>query len=721
MVKVSLPSYEDIIEQVTNAGGDGGRALVERAYECAQKAHKGQFRRSGHPYIIHCLAVAGILSDLNCDPTTIAAAFLHDVVEDTVGTPRQISIEQVQREFGAEVATLVDGVTKLAHFDKLSSDDLDENVQALRKMFMAMVEDVRVVLIKLADRIHNMRTLSALPAERQQQIARETIEIFAPLANRLGIWEIKWELEDLAFRHLYPADYKEIANLIKQRQADRETHVARVIKRLKERLDSEGLAAEVSGRPKHIYSIYRKMKRKGVSFEQIFDVRGVRIIVEDVPQCYHVLGTVHGMWQPIPGEFDDYIATPKDNMYRSLHTAVLDEDGTPLEVQIRTYDMHKTAEYGIAAHWKYKDDDQHEKQYEHKIAWLRSLMDWRQEVVSAGEFLDALKTDVFQDRVYAFTPKGKLIDLPAGSTPIDFAYNVHSSVGDRCRGAKVNGNLVTLDYQLKTGDQVDILTSKRGGPSRDWLNPHLGYLKTQRARTKIRQWFKRQDRQQNIADGHTVLDKEVKRLDADIKYEDIAKLFGFDELDDFLAAIGQGDISTQQIATKVIEAERSQNPDTDPGVPFIPPVPKISTGALSVMGTGGLLSHYGLCCNPLPGDEIIGYVTRGRGVTIHKQDCPNILRTREHERLIDVNWGAAEQTYPVMIEITAYDRSGLLRDFGTVVANQKVSMSSVSTSTQKNITTIYATLQVSSIAQLSRVLTKLGQLRNVLQARRKTD
>ncbi len=721
MVKVSLPTYEDILAQATRVGGAEGRALVERAYARASAAHEGQFRKSGEPYITHCLAVAGILSELSLDPITISAALLHDVVEDTRGGTKEITLEQLKREFGPSVAQMVDGVTKLARFDALSSDDLASNVESMRKLFMAITEgETRIAMIKLADRLHNMRTLKPLPSERQQHIARETMEIFAPLANRLGIWRIKWELEDLSFRYLYSREYKDIASLISQRQAEREGHIARIIKRLKERLDAEGIQAEVSGRPKHIYSIYRKMQRKNVAFEQIFDVRGVRVIVEDVPHCYQTLGIVHNLWQPIPGEFDDYIATPKDNLYRSLHTSVLDEDGTPLEVQIRTLEMHQTAEFGVAAHWKYKEDGSPDPQYEQKISWLRSMMDWRQDVTDAGEFVDALKTDVFQDRVYAFTPKGKLVDLPAGSTPIDFAYHVHTSVGDRCRGARVNGKLMSLDYQLKNGDQVEILTAKRGGPSRDWLNPHLGYVKTQRARSKIRQWFKRQDREKNIADGHAVLDKEIKRMGTIIRYEDLAKLFGFDDLDDFLAAIGQGDVNSQQIATKVLEIERAQHPDTDP-ITLIPPTPPVPSGVLSVLGTEGLLTRLGSCCHPLPDDDIIGYITRGRGVTIHRRDCPNVLRSNEHERLIEVAWGQSEPTYPVMIKITAYDRSGLLRDVSTVVANHKVSMSSVSTSTQKNITTIYATLQVSSIAQLSRVLTKIEQVRNVLQVHRQTD
>lgn len=716
MVKVHEPTLEEILDQVERVGSAEERALVERAYRRAASAHQNQTRKSGEPYITHCLAVAGILSEFMCDPPVIAAALLHDTLEDTGVTQAQL-----RQEFGDEIASLVDGVTKLSHFDNISRDELDKRAESLRKMFVAMVEDIRVVFIKLADRLHNMRTLKSLPADRQRHIARETLEVFAPLANRLGAWKIKWELEDLAFRYLHPDEYHHIARLISEKQHERSDRIARIIKRIEERLSAEGINASVSGRPKHIYSIYRKMQRKNVPFDQVFDMRGVRVIVDTELQCYQTLGIIHSMWRPIHGEFDDYIAVPKDNMYRSLHTAVIDDDGTPLEIQIRTWEMHKAAEYGLAAHWKYKEGGKSDPEYEQRIAWLRSLLEWRKEMSDAQQFMIAMQSDVFQDRVYAFTPHGKLIDLPAGSTPIDFAYHVHTDIGHRCRGARVNGKLVGLDYQLQTGDQVQILTTKRGGPSRDWLNPNLGLVKTERARAKIRRWFKQQDRAQNIADGRVLLDKELRRLGVTISYEDLAASFKYKTADDLLAAIGQGDVSVQHIAAHVIEVERARQPAAELAGPLVPPVPPISTGGLSVLGTGGLLSHTARCCTPLPGDPIIGYVTRGRGVSIHKQDCPNVLRLQERERLIDVNWGTIEQTYPVMIKITAYDRSGLLRDIGAVIANQHISMSSVSTSTHKNVTTIYATLQVSSIAQLSRVLTKLEQVRNVIEARRHTD
>jgi len=717
---MKAPTLEEIIRRVCQSYGPTAQDKIVRAYQRAEAAHAGQKRRTGEPYIVHSLAVAGILAEINLDPDAIAAGLLHDVVEDS-----RVTVDDLKAEFGEQVARLVDSVTKLAPYDETSEKHqaLEEREsESLRKMFIAMGEDVRVVLIKLADRLHNMRTLGALPEERRKRIARETLEIFAPLANRLGIWQMKWELEDLGFRYLNPERYKEIAALIHERQADREAAINRIVQQLRERLTAAGIPAQVYGRPKHIYSIYRKMEHKGLPFEQIFDVRAVRVIVDTKDQCYQALGVVHEMWRPIPGQVDDYIAAPKDNMYRSLHTAVVADDGKTLEVQIRTHDMHKIAEYGVAAHWKYKEDDSKlDPAYKQKIDWLRAQMDWRREVADAGEFVDSLRTDMFQDRVYALTPKGKLIDLPAGSTPIDFAYYVHTEIGDRCRGAKVNGKLVNLDYKLQTGDMVEILTAKRGGPSRDWLNPHLGYVKTQRARTKIRQWFKRQDRSVNIAQGREILDKELKQLGVtSLSYETLASAFGFSEVDDFLAAIGQGDINAQQIANKIIKLERQSRPEIELPAAAQPTVRPAAPLALYVRGTAGLLNHIARCCSPLPGNDIIGYVTRGRGVTIHRRDCPNVLRSREPERFIEVEWGLQQETYPVMIKITAYDRGGLLRDIAAVVADEDINMSSVSVSTQKNVATIFATLDIANIGQLSRVLDKINRIPNVVEAHRQT-
>lgn len=724
MTKRPMLNLESILALLPLSNGNhNSQALIEHAFAMADEAHHGQKRASGEPYIQHCLAVAKILAELELDLPTIAAALLHDVVEDT-----PISLQRLQHDFGNEVAKLVDGVTKLGQFDALDERGIhafdDRELESLRKMFLAMAEDPRVVMIKLADRVHNMRTLGALPEEKRRRIARETLEIFAPLANRLGIWQMKWELEDLGFRHLNPDKYKEIARLIDERRGDREASIQKIIHRLQERMRAESIPAEISGRPKHIYSIWRKMERKSVPFDQVYDARAVRVIVDTVAQCYQTLGIVHSMWKPVPGEFDDYIATPKDNMYQSLHTAVFGDDGRSLEVQIRTHDMHESAELGIAAHWRYKEGGKRDPRYEQKINWFRSLMDWRQDVADAREFMDSLQTDVFQDRVYAFTPKGKLIDLPAGSTPIDFAYHVHTDIGDRCRGARVNGRLVSLDYQLQTGDQVEILTAKRGGPSRDWLNVHLGYVKTQRARGKIKQWLKKQNRASNIAQGREILERELRRLSLEqMALEEVAALFQQDKLDDLLAAIGAGDISSQQIATRLIEAEqqRTGTPATDVtpeemiSPPRIAPLPE-----LSVLGAGGLLTSLAQCCHPVPGDPIIGYITRGRGVKVHRRDCPNILRGEEEERLIQVSWGSQQATYPVSVKITAYDRGGLLRDIGAVVAGESLSMSSVNVSTNKHIATILTTIEIYDVAQLSRLLDKLERLPNVIEVRRQT-
>jgi len=516
---------------------------IRSAFIFAKDAHKGQKRASGEPYITHCIAVAYILVELKVPAIVISAALLHDTVEDTT-----IILENIKEKFGDEIASLVDGVTKLSNIPNVSRADKlpdksshkpspttrsksrhqDLRTETLRKTLMAIGDDVRVVLIKLVDRLHNMRTLSYMPKDKQKRIAQETLDIFAPLASRLGIWQIKWELEDLGFRYTKPKEYKEIAQKISDRRSNRESEVNKIIEKIRLLLEEGGLNAQISGRPKHIYSIYTKMIRKEKPFEMVRDLRGIRLLVPDIPSCYAALGIIHTNWRPIPYEFDDYIAAPKDNFYKSLHTAVIYSDGKPLEVQIRTPKMHQDAEYGIAAHWLYKEMGSKDDNYQQRINWLRRLMEWRQDVQDAQEFVEVVKSDVFEDRVYAFTPRGDIIDLSLGSTPIDFAYLVHTEVGNRCRGAKVNGKLVSLNYELKTGDQVEILTAKRGGPSRDWLNPHLGLVNSQRARTKIRQWFKKQAREHNLSQGKTLLEKEFHKLGiSDIDNTDIATSFDF--------------------------------------------------------------------------------------------------------------------------------------------------------------------------------------------------
>ena len=725
------------------------RELIMRAYHVAEHYHRNQQRASGEPYINHCVAVAGILAEMRVPPEVVAAGLLHDTVEDT-----ELTLADINREFGEEIARLVDGVTKLTQLPRVSrgdqrpEDDIREEEErliaerrglpdaeteaqqitrsrrydlvseTLRKTFIAMGEDVRVVLIKLADRLHNMRTLSHMPESKRVRIAQQTLDIFAPLANRLGIWQIKWELEDLAFRYVNPDRYKEIAANLAERRIDRESQMREIINKLHDFMTTAGIQAEITGRPKHIYSIYKKMTRKGVSFDQIHDVRGVRIIVQGVPACYSALGVIHTNWRPISGAFDDYISVPKDNFYQSLHTAVIYDDGKTLEVQIRTPEMDQNAEMGIAAHWRYKEGTARDEAYERKILWLRSLMEWRQDVDDAGEFVDGMRTDVFQDRVYIFTPKGDIIDLPAGSTPIDFAYHVHTDVGHRCRGAKANGKLVGLDYALKTGDKVEILTAKRGGPSRDWLNPNLGLVKTQRAKAKIKSWFKREAIDHNISQGKALLEREIHRLGLeDVNIEQLARQYEYKTTDDFFVAIGMGDLTLSRIITQLMLEEEDEEgfkfttrPKTEPG--------QQSHDTITVLGLKGLLTTMGRCCNPVPGDEIIGYITRGRGATIHRVDCPNMLRIRERERLVRVSWGEPKRTYPVSVQIKAFDRDGLMKDISTLISDEGINMGQVKAGVNQNIAVVDMILEVREVDQLTRVLTRLEALPNILQVHR---
>ncbi len=691
------------------------RTLIERAYAVAEKAHAGQKRASGEPYVEHCLNVALILAELRMPTAVIVAGLLHDTAEDT-----SVTLEDIRRDFGEEIAKLVDGVTKLAQLPRVSKDGtapIDRHTESLRKTFLAMSDDVRVVLIKLADRLHNMRTLNHLRPEKRERIARETLEIFAPLANRLGIWQMKSELEDLSFRYTNPEKFREIAAHVDERRADREDAIERIVDKVRRALAEQNVEAEVSGRPKHIYSIYKKMERKDVGFDEVYDVRAVRVLVKDLPACYYALGAIHNLWKPIPGQFDDYIATPKDNFYQSLHTAVVYDDGKTLEVQIRTPEMHESAEYGIAAHWRYKEGARRDEAFEKRVQWLRSLMEWRQDVANAEEFVDAMKQDVFEDRVYAFTPRGDIIDLPAGATPIDFAYHVHTSVGDRCRGAKVNGKLVSLESHLKTGDQVEILTAKQGGPSRDWLNSDLGLVRSHRAIQKIRQWFRKQDRELLVAQGRELLEKELKRLGTeDFSQEMLARKFGFSKPEELLFALGAGDLHGRQIAAQVLEEE--QVVQQAPALPTQNPREVVHSDEISILGTQGLLTNLGRCCKPAPGDPIVGYITRGRGVTIHRRDCPNVLDSNEPERFIKVSWGQAQQTYPVSVRITAYDRDGLMRDVSTVVSEEHINMTSLNVSTKNSIATFQVTMEISDVEVLSRVLARIEQLPNVIEARR---
>ena len=686
---------------------------VERAFDLAVEAHGGQKRVSGEPYVTHPIASAQILADLGIDPIAVQGALLHDVPEDT-----EYSLADVEERFGAEVARLVDGVTKLSKFSTHTHEQ--QQAENIRKMFLAMAEDIRVVLIKLADRLHNMRTLGSLPTDKQQRIARQTMEIYAPLAERLGIWQLKWELEDLAFKVLEPERFRELAHTLDLRRKSRESYVERAIADLQPELRKAGIIADLSGRPKHIYSIYKKMQRKGAEFGEIYDVYAIRVLVDDVKDCYAALGVVHSIWRPIPGQFDDYIAVPKNNLYQSLHTAVMAHDGRPLEIQIRTHTMHQVSEFGIAAHWRYKEGSKADRAYDAKLAWLRQLMDWQRDVSDATEFVEGIKLDIFQDQVFVFTPKGEVKDLPAGATPLDFAYRIHTDVGHRCIGAKVNNRLVPLEYRLKNGDIVEIVTTRADhGPSRDWLK----VAKTSHAREKIRQWFKRQERDENIVHGRESLERELRRLArksiaaiGQDRLLEMARAYNFDALDDFYAAVGYGAVGATQVVMRLGVAD-----DAESALPTVaPPTLPSPSGGVRVKGAGDLLVRFPKCCHPIPGDRIVGFITRGRGVSVHHQACPTITYERETSRLIEVEWDAAPtQTYPIAIRVDAFDRTGLLSDITQVVAGEKVNIVAAGVEvTPDHTATVTATIQVASVAQLARVMARIEGLKDVTSVQR---
>jgi GTP diphosphokinase / guanosine-3',5'-bis(diphosphate) 3'-diphosphatase len=701
------------------ASADTSDALIRNAYAVAYEAHEGQKRSSGEPYIDHPVAVALILLDLQIDAASIAAALLHDVVEDT-----SVTNEQVAQLFGDEIAHLVDGVTKLTVLEAQTKEEAQAGTY--RKMFIAMADDPRVVLVKLADRLHNMRTIGSLSTERQQRIARETLEIYAPLAERLGIWQIRWELEDRAFAVLEPEKYQEIANQIASRGEARERVVQRVRVRLRQAIAKEGIKAEIAVRPRHVYSTYRKMERKGLSLEQIHDRLAVRVIVDTVGACYQVLGIIHSIWPPIPGEFDDYIAMPKESMYQSLHTAVLIPGGQPCEIQIRTYEMHEVAEHGIAAHWRYKEGDgRFDASFEAKLAWLRGLMVWRRDLTDAREFVESLKSDVLEEQVYVFTPKGKIIDLPVGSTPVDFAYHIHTQIGHSCVGAKVNNRMVPLDYALQSGEIVQIMTARNvRGPDRTWLN----FVKTSGARTHIRRYFKRLQREENEAAGRDLLEKELKRLGLNVPFEEISHLAGVKSIEDLFAQIGSGDTIAREVAEKVL-AQRTKIAEEDElsALPQLAPVAEqpVSPQDLQLRGMDGLLTRLAKCCNPVAGEPIVGYVTRDKGVTIHRVDCRTVLNRRDRARLLEVTWGQAPATHgsPVPVRIEAWDRVGLWRDISGAVADAGINITEVQqVPTRKpGRAVLMATLQIQSIAQLAGIIDKLNRLPDVIEARRERN
>ena len=672
------------------------------------------------------LAVADLLVGLGMNHDVVTAALLHEPVASD-----QLDLTVVRDRFGPAIVRLVEGLTKLNDIGELhqSGRHVGSQLESLRKMLLAMAQDVRVVLIRLAMQLHLLRRLTRAPAsdEERQRLARETLDLFAPLANRLGIGRIKWEMEDLSLRYLEPLAYKQIAVALDQRRADREHYIAAVVEELRGHLVQNRIRAEVSGRVKHIYSIWRKMQRKRLSFEQIFDVRAVRVMVETVNDCYAALGVVHAHWNHIHQEFDDYIAHPKPNGYQSLHTAVVGPEGRTLEVQIRTFDMHRNAELGVAAHWRYKEgSDAPGNEAAQQIAWLRQMLEYRDDDSDEGDLLERFKAEAFQDRVYAITPKGTIVELPQGATPLDFAYHIHTEVGHRCRGAKVNGRIVPLTYELKNGEQVDVLTAKTGGPSRDWLSPHLGYVRSNRARAKIRQWFIQQDQENSISAGRAALEREFQRLGVrNLKQEKVAEKLGFARPDDLYAALGHGALTIGQVIGRIADL-LAPAPAEDSLL--ITRRPRSSDVAgrddVQIRGVGQLLTQMAHCCQPAPFEPIIGYITQGRGVTIHRQDCANLLglASQHHERLIDVSWGETPATYVMDIMIIAYDRSGLLRDITSILANEQVNVLGANTLTDRatSIARMGLTLEITDVVQLSRVLDRISQLHNVVEVYRKS-
>jgi guanosine-3',5'-bis(diphosphate) 3'-pyrophosphohydrolase len=695
--------------------------LVEDALSYAREMHEGQTRRSGEPYIEHPVSAASYLADLLLDATTIAAALLHDVVEDC-----GVTIDELRERFGDEVARLVDGVTKLTKLDLLGLDENgvlqtpvgNEQAESLRKMLVAMAEDIRVVLIKLADRLHNMQTLGALSPHRQIAIAQETLDIYAPLAHRLGMGEVKWQLEDLSFRYLQPADYKSISKLLSTKRQEREAYVEQVTEVLKRELARANFNAEVTGRPKHIYSVYQKAQAyaaQGKQLSDIYDLFAVRVLVPSVQDCYGALGVVHSLWRPLPGQFDDYIANPKENDYQSLHTTVRSIGGLPLEVQVRTYQMHRISEYGVASHWSYKEGGSGGKdvQFEERMTWLRQLLEWQRDVSGTEEFLENVRTDIFRDQVFVYTPKNSIKELPAGSTPIDFAYRIHTDLGHSCIGAKVNGKLVGLDTQLKNGDTVEVLTSRIArGPSLDWLNPHLEYVKTSSARQAIRAWFRREERGENVQRGRNLLKRELKRLNDSTDEAEIATLFNYESEDDLFAAIGSGMVSMAQVAGRLTANAKPEISNIDDASLTGP------TAGITVLGVGDLLTRMGECCHPLPGDDITGYVTRSRGVTVHRMDCPNLTSLQQPDssgdRMVPVSWGKRSNLYPVRLKIEAFDRMGLLHDITGATSIERVNIRGSQTDVHSDHTvTVHVTVEVQGMEQLSRLFSRIEGVRGV--------
>ncbi|MBT2616739.1 MULTISPECIES: bifunctional (p)ppGpp synthetase/guanosine-3',5'-bis(diphosphate) 3'-pyrophosphohydrolase [unclassified Bacillus (in: firmicutes)] len=729
MANDQILTAEQVVERASLYLQPEEAEFIHRAFKYAEYAHREQFRKSGEPYIIHPIQVAGILADLEMDPATIAAGFLHDVVEDT-----EVTLKDIEENFSPEVAMLVDGVTKLGKIKYKSQQE--QQAENHRKMFVAMAQDIRVILIKLADRLHNMRTLKHLPQEKQRRISNETLEIFAPLAHRLGISTIKWELEDTALRYLNPQQYYRIVNLMKKKRAERENYLEEVIDEVRKNVEEVNIKADLSGRPKHIYSIYRKMALQNKQFSEIYDLLAVRIVVNSIKDCYAVLGIIHTCWKPMPGRFKDYIAMPKPNMYQSLHTTVIGPKGDPLEVQIRTSDMHRIAEFGVAAHWAYKEgkDVGEQPSLEEKLTWFREILEFQDDATNAEEFMESLKIDLFSDMVFIFTPKGDVIELPSGSNPIDFAYRIHSEIGNKTIGAKVNGKMVPLDYKLKTGDIIEILTSKHSyGPSQDWLK----LTQTSQAKNKIRQFFKKQRREENIEKGKELVEKEIKDMEFDLKeilaaenIRRVADKFNFLNEEDMYAAVGYNGITALQVANRLTEKWRKQKmveqeADISEAVADLKTFSNTSKkrdSGVQVPGIDNLLIRLSRCCNPVPGDEIVGYITKGRGVSVHRQDCPNLDSGDADHRLVPVEWESTineRKEYIVEIEISGYDRRGLLNEVLQAVNETKTNISAVSGKSDRNkVATIHMSIYIHNIAHLQKVVDRIKQISDVYSVRR---
>ena len=701
-----------LIEQVTKYYPSVNHDLIRRAYEFSKNAHEGQLRESGEPYFEHPFEVACILAQLELDVETIVAGLLHDVLEDT-----SVTREQLKDEFGPQILMLVDGVTKLEQLP--FKNTFERQAENLRKMIFAMAKDIRVILIKLADRLHNMRTLRHLSEERQKKIAEETLDIYVPLAHRLGIWTIKFEMEDIAFRYLWPEEYYALVNSISKKRKEREGELQNVMNIVKTKLDEVGINCDIQGRPKHFYSIYQKMRSQNKTLDEIYDLMAVRVIVDSVKDCYAVLGIIHTVWKPIPGRFKDYIAMPKSNMYQSLHTTVIGPNGESYEIQIRTWEMHRIAEKGVAAHWLYKEGQSKAQSYNHKIQWLREAVEWLQEMKDPEEFMDSLKIDLFEDEVFVFTPKGDVKSLPKGSTPVDFAFDVHTDIGLRCVGAKVNSRIVTLDYELKNGEFVEILTSRHASPSQDWLN----FVKTSKAKNKIRSWLKEERREENVLRGKEALEREIKKANLEPKeilieekLVEIAKRYGVASAEDLLASVGFGRVSPQQILQKIIGREVEEK-----SIPKVAKKRSRDTKGVVIKGIDNPLVRFSKCCNPVPGDDIVGYITRGRGVSIHRTDCPNIASIASNDgRQIEVSWGTKETgSYPVEIEITAIDRVNLLAKLMNSVTEVNTDIEAVNARKGRDeLANIHLVVDIRNLDHMNMVMNRLRQVDGVISVRR---